>query len=299
MRPFVFSRAFCYLIKPLELKLASRQPLFEARASALTLLLFFPPPTHTRTLSPPKPKPWFSPCTVWSCRAEACCCCRSVRAFSASSLKPQPACPSFPPLPAPLFHLHNAPACLCSLTTTWSPNLDPKKHDFLFFFCTDRLVCVFSLYASGQGVQTSCDTDTERQSERETGGLKWRQKAAWHRIKTIGTMCHPAASRQTKRRCHAGPVALPNWRDTKKALSYSERAGTKRHAVNVWQRAGPMRPAARWRPETRQAPRRLRATVGEGLFKQQKLYLKATQQKWQRSHILKDGFSASFFAPKQ
>lgn len=292
MRPFVFSRAFCYLIKLLELKLASRQPLFEARASALTLLLLLssPPPTHTRTLSPPKPKPWFSPCTVWSCRAEPHCCPSLFCLF----VQTPTSLPQVSPLHAPLFHLRNTPACLCSLTTTWSPNLDPKKHDFLYFFCTDCLVCVFSLYASGQGVQTSCDTDTERQSERETGGLKWRQKAAWHRIKTIGTMCHPAASRQTKRRCHAGPVASPNWRDTKKALSYSERAGTKRHAVNVWQRAGPMRPAARWRPETRQAPRRQRATVGEGLLKQQKLYLKTTQQKWQWSHILKNGFSVSF-----
>ncbi|MED6238261.1 hypothetical protein ATANTOWER_015139 [Ataeniobius toweri] len=45
MRPFVFSRAFCCLIKPRELKLVSRQPLFGAEASASHLLLLLIPPS--------------------------------------------------------------------------------------------------------------------------------------------------------------------------------------------------------------------------------------------------------------
>ncbi|MEQ2228455.1 hypothetical protein ILYODFUR_008960 [Ilyodon furcidens] len=48
MRPFVFSRAFCCLIKPRELKLVSRQPLFGAEASALG---FPPPPPPHPTLT--------------------------------------------------------------------------------------------------------------------------------------------------------------------------------------------------------------------------------------------------------
>lgn len=170
MRPFVFSRAFCYLIKLLELKLASRQPLFEARASALTLLLSSPPPTHTRTLSPPKPKPWFSPCTVWSCRAEPRCCCRSVRAFSASSLKPQPACPRFPPFPlhfstSVTHRLACAPLQPCD-HQTWTPK---NMIFFIIFFAPIALFVCFLFMPADRGCKQAV-TQTQRDRARERQG---------------------------------------------------------------------------------------------------------------------------------